>query len=103
MTVSAPLDAATSWRLVTLALLWGGSYFLVQVGLQELPPLTIVWARTMLGAIALLPILLWLGFRLPRRPRDWLPLAGMGLLNNVVPMSMIVFGMTTVSSGLHRC
>lgn len=100
MTVSAPLDAATSWRLVTLAMLWGGSYFFVQLGLRELPPLTIVWARTMFGAIALLPILLWLGFRLPRRPRDWLPLAGMGLLNNVVPMSMIVFGMTTVSSGL---
>ena len=100
MTVSASLDAATSWRLVTLAMLWGGSYFLVQIGLRELPPLTIVWARTMLGAIALLPVMLWLGLRLPRRARDWVPLAGMGLLNNVIPMSLIVFGMTTVSSGL---
>jgi drug/metabolite transporter (DMT)-like permease len=100
MSVSAPLDGATSWRLVTLAMLWGGAYFLVQIGLRELPPLTIVWARTTLGAIALLPILLWLGLRLPQRARDWLPLAEMGMLNNVVPMSMIVFGMTTVSSGL---
>jgi drug/metabolite transporter (DMT)-like permease len=100
MTVSASLDAPTLWRLISLAMLWGGSYFLVQVGLSELPPLSIVWMRTMLGAMALLPILLWMGLALPRRARDWIPLAGMGLLNNVVPMSMIVFGMTTVSSGL---
>ena len=48
----------------------------------------------------LLPVLIWSGMTLPRRPADWVPLAGMGLLNNVVPMSLIVFGQTTISSGL---
>ncbi len=100
MPASGALDFATSWRLVTLAVLWGGSYFLAQLALRELPPLIIVWARTMLGALALVSVLVWLGLTLPRTPREWLSLAGMGLLNNVVPMSLIVTGMTTVSSSL---
>jgi drug/metabolite transporter (DMT)-like permease len=80
--------------------LWGGSFFFVSVALRDLPPLTILCARTMLGAILLLPVLIWSGIGLPRRARDWVPLAGMGLLNNVVPMSLIFFGQTTISSGL---
>jgi len=94
------LDAGTWWRLIALSALWGGSFFFVGVALRDLPPLTILCARTILGAILLLPILIWSGKGLPRRVRDWVPLAGMGLLNNVVPMSLIFFGQTTVSSGL---
>lgn len=100
MSPSTSLDAGTWWRFVALSILWGGVFFFVGVALRELPPLSIVWARTMLGAIALVPVLIWSGLRLPRRARDWAGLAGMGLLNNVVPMSLIVFGQTTVSSGL---
>ncbi len=48
----------------------------------------------------LVPVLILSGMTLPRRLSDWVPLAGMGLLNNVVPMSLIVFGQTTISSGL---
>lgn len=100
MPPSVSIDAATWWRLVALAVLWGGVFFFVEVALRELPPLTIVCARIALGALVLVPLLIWFGMRLPRSIRDWVPLAGMGLLNNVVPMSLIVFGQTTVSSGL---
>jgi drug/metabolite transporter (DMT)-like permease len=100
MSPSTSLDAGTWWRLIALAVLWGGSFFFVGVALRDLPPLTILWARIVLGAILLVPVLMWSGIGLPRSVRAWVPLAGMGLLNNVVPMSLIFFGQTTISSGL---
>jgi drug/metabolite transporter (DMT)-like permease len=100
MSASSSLDTGAWWRLVVLSVLWGGSFFFVEVALRDLPPLTIVAARIILGAVMLVPVLAWSGLALPRRPSEWAPLAGMGLLNNVVPMSLIVFGQTTISSGL---
>jgi drug/metabolite transporter (DMT)-like permease len=100
MSPSSSLDAGAWWRLVALSVLWGGSFFFVGVALRDLPPLTIVSARVMLGAVMLAPVLILSGLTLPQRLADWAPLAGMGPLNNVVPMSLIVFGQTTISSGL---
>ncbi|MDQ8729995.1 DMT family transporter [Bradyrhizobium sp. LHD-71] len=100
MSRSVSIDSSSWWRLVALAVLWSGVFFFVEVALRELPPFTIVCARIVLGALVLVPVLNWFGMRLPRTIGDWIPLAGMGLLNNVVPMSLIVIGQTTVSSGL---
>lgn len=94
------IDAATWWRLIALSILWGGSFFFAGVALRELPPLVIVCARVVFGAAMLIPVLMWSGLTLPSRLRDWGRFAMMGLLNNVVPMSLIVYGQTTVSSGL---
>lgn len=87
------IDAATWWRLIALS-------FFAGVALQELPPLVIVCARVVFGAAMLIPVLLWSGLALPARLRDWTPFVVMGLLNNVVPMTLIVYGQTTISSGL---
>lgn len=94
------IDAAAWWRLILLSILWGGSFFFAGVALRELPPLVIVCARVVLGAIMIAPMLLWSGLSLPTRLRDWGPFAVMGLLNNVLPMCLIVYGQTTISSGL---
>jgi drug/metabolite transporter (DMT)-like permease len=94
------IDAATWWRLIVLSILWGGSFFFAGLALRELPPLVVVCARVVLGALMLVPVLLWSGLSLPRCLRGWAPFAMMGLLNNVLPMSLIVYGQTTISSGL---
>ncbi len=39
--------------LIFLSLLWGGSFFFGQVALVELPPLTLVLARTGIAAVVL--------------------------------------------------
>ena len=42
-----PKMAATEWLLlVTLSVLWGGSFFFAKVALAALPPLTVVLGRT---------------------------------------------------------
>ena len=49
MSPSSSLDAGAWWRLVVLSVLWGGSFFFVGVALRDLPPLTIVSARSYAG------------------------------------------------------
>jgi drug/metabolite transporter (DMT)-like permease len=44
--------------LVILSLLWGGSFFFVEIALTGLPPLSIVFGRVA-GAVLLLAFWLW--------------------------------------------
>ena len=86
--------------LITLSLLWGGSFFFVGVAVVELPPLTIVTLRVGLAAITLWIIVLFMGLSLPKSPNVWVAFLIMGLLNNVIPFSLIVWGQTHIASGL---
>ena len=86
--------------LVTLSILWGGSFFFVGVAVAELPPLTIVALRVGLAAITLWIIVLFMGLSLPKSPNVWVAFLIMGLLNNVIPFSLIVWGQTQIASGL---
>jgi len=86
--------------LITLAILWGGSFFFVGVVVEALPPLTIVTLRVFLAAIALLVIVYFSGLRMPSNPTVWLAFIGMGVLNNVIPFMLIVWGQTHIASGL---
>jgi drug/metabolite transporter (DMT)-like permease len=85
--------------LVLLSILWGGSFFFNGVAVRELPPLTIVLARVAIAAILLVPVLWAKGMRLPASPAAWAPFLVMGLLNNVIPFSLIVCGQTLIASG----
>ena len=86
--------------LVALSVLWGGSFFFIAVAVQSLPPFTIVALRLGLAAIALNVIVAIRGQHLPGDWRVWLAFLGMGLLNNVAPFSLIVWGQTQIASGL---
>ena len=98
---AAPDMHPEDWLLlVFLSILWGGAFFFVGAAIRELPPATIVLVRVALGALILLPFVRVLGATLPRRPIDWLPYAGMGLLNNVIPFSLSATGQTYVTSGM---
>ncbi|MDJ0780922.1 MAG: DMT family transporter [Desulfosarcinaceae bacterium] len=98
--VAAKLMGPLEWGLVLfLSLIWGGSFFFVEVVLVELPPLTVVQGRVTLAAAALL-IYLHLGrHRLPSSPRTWGQFALLGLLNNALPFGLIVWGQTHITGG----
>lgn len=86
--------------LLTLSVLWGGSFFFVEVAVGAVPVLTLVVLRVGLAAAALWAIVLIQKRPLPRAPRVWAAFLGMGFLNNVVPFALIVWGQQTIASGL---
>ncbi len=98
--IEATMGARTWLMLLTLSVLWGGSFFFVAVVVSDLPPLTIVTLRVGLAAVALWAFALTIGLRPPRAPGVWIALFAMGVLNNVIPFSLIVWGQTHIASGL---
>lgn len=86
--------------LLVLSFLWGGSFFFIEVALAGLPPLTLVLARVALAALALYAVLRATGVVLPSGPRLWAAFLVLGLINNVVPFSLIVWGQTRIGGGL---
>ncbi|KAF0104920.1 MAG: ABC transporter membrane spanning protein [Rhodospirillaceae bacterium] len=86
--------------LVSLSVLWGGSFFFAKVAVAELRPLTVVFGRVALAAFAL-NLSLWLtGQSLFRRETPWATFMIMGLLNNLIPFGLIFWGQTQIASGL---
>lgn len=86
--------------LVLLSVLWGGAFFCVGIALVELPPLTVVLARVSIAAMFLLVLSWILGHSMPRGVSAWTPFLVMGVLNNVLPFSLLNAGQTMVSVGL---
>ena len=86
--------------LLILSVLWGGSFFFVGVAVKALPPLTIVVLRVGIAALALNLIVRVKSLRIPTEWRYWKAFFGMGLLNNMIPFCLIVWGQTHIASGL---
>lgn len=86
--------------LFALALLWGGSFFFNGVAVRELPSFTLVWLRVAVAAATLLVVLRLAGQTMPKSRQVWAAFVGMGLLNNVVPFVLIVWGQHHIASGL---
>jgi drug/metabolite transporter (DMT)-like permease len=94
------LDIKSTFMLLLLAAVWGGSFFFGEVALSEVPPLTItlhrvVWAVPILAVIVVLN-----GIAIPKSPSVWGAYLVMGALNNAIPFSLIFWGQTQIASGL---
>jgi drug/metabolite transporter (DMT)-like permease len=99
--VTTKIMGPVEWTLLlALSVLWGGSFFFGKVALTELPPFTVVFGRVCLAAIALNIIVMATGNRMPTTASAWCALFGMGLLNNLIPFSLIFWGQTQIASGL---
>ena len=103
--MSAPQKALVmgtrEWMLLlVLSVLWGGSFFFIKVLVAELPPLTVVLGRVGLAALLLNALLMFRRDPMPASARLWGSFVVMGILNNVVPFTLIVFGEIRISSGL---
>jgi len=99
-TVNHRMGASEWLLLIILSVLWGGSFFFVGVAVKVLPPFTIVALRVGLAAIALNLVVRATGLHMPTDRRLWGAFFGMGLLNNMIPFCLIVWGQTHIASGL---
>lgn len=86
--------------LITLSVIWGGSFFLAEIALREMSSLVVVWGRVGGAALILLLILRLKGIEIPSDLKLWGTFMVMGVLNNAIPFSLIVWGQTEISSSL---
>ncbi|MBX4991992.1 drug/metabolite transporter (DMT)-like permease [Rhizobium binae] len=94
------MNAWTWSLLLLLGFIWGGSFFFARIAVQHVPPLTLVFLRLLLAALALH---IYIAGRfgiysiLEARWREFLIL---GLINNALPHALIFFGQTRIGAGL---
>jgi drug/metabolite transporter (DMT)-like permease len=84
--------------LGVLATLWGASYSFIKVGVETIPPVTLIAARTLIAGTLLLGVLAVRGQRLPSAL--WRRFLVQACLNSVVPFTLIAWAELTVDAGL---
>ena len=93
--------AVADWiRIAILSLVWGGSFFFVEVMLEAMPPMTSVLGRLIIGLAGLVGLLKLLGHPLRPLMTQWRSFAWIGLINNAIPFSLISFGQTEITGSL---
>ena len=99
MTAPPPLRRVDWLRLVILSLLWGGSFFLIEIAVPHLPVLTIVWLRVTMAAGVLALVMAATGVPFPAA-RAWPALMVMGALNNALPFTAFVLAQGQITAAL---
>lgn len=99
-TVNRTMGVGEWLLLITLSFLWGGSFFFIGVAVRALPPFTIVTLRVVFAALVLHAIVRAMGLKMPSDRKPWAIFVTMGILNNVIPFSLIVWGQTYIASSL---
>ncbi|MBB3655342.1 drug/metabolite transporter (DMT)-like permease [Rhizobium sp. BK650] len=93
--------SAVTWALLALlGLIWGGSFFFARIAVAEVPPLTLVFLRLSIAALALH---IYVGGRFgiyPLLKGRWREFLVLGILNNALPHALIFFGQTRIGAGL---
>ena len=94
-------SATSRWlpSYLLLALIWGGSFAFMKIGLESLTPVGVSLGRIVLGAITLLIISAITRTALPPR-RTWKRLFIYGALVSTIPWTMFAISETHISSAL---
>ncbi len=87
-------------ELGLLALIWGGSFLAIRTALDEIPFFTAVAFRVGLAALVLWVWVVTRRLPVPRSPRIWGALLLLGLLNNVLPFTLMAWGQLHIETGL---
>ena len=86
--------------LLLLALLWGGSFTLIKVAVETIPPFTTVAARVVLGGFVLLALARAYGHAIPTEPRRWGQYMVQGFIISALPFCLITWAEVHIDSGL---
>ncbi|WGF89417.1 DMT family transporter [Marinivivus vitaminiproducens] len=86
--------------LLALSTLWGASYSFIKVGVETIPPVTLIAARTAIAGFLLVIIIRWRGLRLPRDTITWWRFHFQACLNSVIPFTTIAWAQQTTDAAL---
>ena len=83
----------------TLVFMWGTSFLITSIAVDQFSPIQISTMRISLGAIILLVAMYLRGLRLPTDIWSWVYFAIFGAMGNALPFFLISWGQQSVSSG----
>ncbi len=90
--------ASRDWALLTaVALMWGSSFWLIDIGLDHLQPTAVAWLRILFGAATLACIP---AARHGIRQADWWGVGLLGLVWMVAPFTLFAFAQQSIDSSL---
>lgn len=83
--------------LAAVALMWGSSFLLIEIALQDLDPLAVTWLRILFGAVTLACVP---AARRPIARADWPAVAVLGLVWMAAPFTLFPLAQQSISSSL---
>jgi drug/metabolite transporter (DMT)-like permease len=86
--------------LLALSALWGASYAFIKIGVETIPPLTLIAARTLIAGAILIAILRVRGLSLPKDATTWRRCLFQACLNSVIPFTLIAWAEQSTDAGL---
>ncbi len=93
--------SAQAWiELLLLAAIWGGIFLASRIALNEIPVFTLVAHRVVWAALILWAVVFLKRMTVPTSLRVWGAFLVMGLLNNIVPFTLLNWAQLTIETGL---
>ncbi|WP_394197911.1 DMT family transporter [Litoreibacter albidus] len=87
-------------EMALLSLIWGGSFLSIRLALDEVPVITAVAHRVFWATLVLWGYIALRRLPVPRDPKIWGAFLLMGVLNNVIPFSLMAWGQLYIETGL---
>jgi len=86
--------------LATLVALWGSNFMFIKLGVESVPPATLVATRLVIGAVILVAVVRAMGHTFPPLGRAWLPYVVLAIVGNCMPFWFITTGQQSIDSAL---
>jgi drug/metabolite transporter (DMT)-like permease len=84
---------------IAMSVIWGLPYLFIRIAVSDLSPVVLVFARTAVGALLLLPIVVWRG-ELRGLFKSWVPLLAFAAVEIGIPWVMLAGAEQKITSSL---
>jgi len=98
--IRAQMNGSDWLIMLVLAVIWGGAFFFIGVAVRHVPPMTYVWLRVTIAAVALWIFVKARGGSLDLPRQVWGSIVLLAILNNALPFTLFGWGQTHIASGL---
>ena len=99
-TALATSKAVDILLLILLSTLWGASYTFIRVGVETIPPVTLIAARTLIAGLLLIGWMSVSGVAMPHSWAVWKRLFVQAFFNSVIPFTLIAWAEQYVEAGV---
>lgn len=85
---------------ILTCLIWSTVWLFIKIAVSEVPPVSFAAMRLIIAILVMVPITIAWRTPLPKNPRDWVLIAGTGILLLGFNYALLNWGMQYISSGL---